>query len=57
MTYQPKATRLVISDVRVHGTAATLHAAYTANGRRFRELYTLRRESGGWKITGAKLLP
>jgi len=56
MSIQPKATRLVISQVHVTGTHATLVAAYSANARRFRERYTLARVKGVWLITGAKQL-
>jgi hypothetical protein len=56
MEVQPKATHLVLSQVRVDGAKATLTAAYTANGHRFRERYTLARAHGAWLITGARQL-
>jgi hypothetical protein len=57
MRVQPKATHVRTSNERIHGTAATVDAAYDASGQHFRERYTLARAKGVWLITGAKQLP
>ncbi len=57
MRVQPKATHVHTSRERIHGSTATVDAAYDANGQHFREIYTLVRRHGVWLITGSRQLP
>ena len=58
MRIQPKATHIRTFRQRITGSKATVDASYDANGRHWKERYTLvRTRARIWLITGSKQLP
>jgi hypothetical protein len=56
MRTQPKATRIRFTSQHVTGDHASIRVAYDFRGRRLRELYSLVRRDGRWRVSDTRLL-
>ncbi len=56
ITANPKATHIRFSNVQLRGSHATLDVHYRAGGHALAETFVLLRQSGRWRIDGARPL-